>query len=72
MSTGTLNLNAEELRSLVEEMVEEKLSTIFHDPEDDLELTDELKRVLANQTNRIKSGERGESLEDVVSRLGLG
>ena len=56
---------------MVGEMVEEKLAELLNDPEDDLELTDELKELLARQSERVKNGERGVPMKDVVSRLGL-
>ena len=71
MSVKVLQITVEDLRRVVDEMVEEKLAVLFKDPEDDLEFTDELKKVLARQTERIKNGDRGEALEDVVARLGL-
>jgi hypothetical protein len=71
MNTEVLQINADELRRMVDEMVEEKLATLFKDAEDDLEFTDELKEILARQSERIKNGDRGEPMEDVVRRLGL-
>ena len=71
MNTKVLQITVEDLRQVVDEMVEEKLAVLFKDPEDDLEFTDELKEILARQNERIKRGDRGESLEDVVARLGL-
>ena len=71
MNTEVLQINVSDLRRMVDEMVEEKLAVLFKDPEDDLEFTDELKAILARQNERIKKGDRGESLEDVVARLGL-
>lgn len=71
MNTKVLQINVSDLRRMVDEMVEEKLTVLFKDPEDDLEFTDELKAILARQNERIKNGDRGESLEDVTARLGL-
>lgn len=71
MNTEVLQINVSDLRRMVDEMVEEKLTVLFKDPEDDLEFTDELKAILARQNERIKNGDRGESLEDVTARLGL-
>ncbi len=71
MNTEVLQINVSDLRRMVDEMVEEKLTVLFKDPEDDLEFTDELKAILACQNERIKNGDRGESLEDVTARLGL-
>ena len=71
MNTKVLQITVEDLRQVVDEMVEQKLAVLFKDPEDDLEFTDELKKILASQNERIKKGDRGEALEDVVARLGL-
>ncbi len=71
MSVKVLQITVEDLRRVVDEMVEQKLAVLFKDPEDDLEFTDELKAVLARQNERIKNGDRGEALEDVAARFGL-
>lgn len=71
MNANVIQVTQDELRQLVDEMVEEKLATLFRDPEDDLEITDELREVLIRQSERIRNGERGEPLEKVVKRLGL-
>ena len=71
MNTEVLQISVNDLRRMVDEMVGEKLAVLFKDPEDDWEFTDELKEILARQSERIKRGDRGEALEDVVARLGL-
>jgi len=71
MNEDVLQISPDDLRRMVEEMVEIKLATIFHDPEDGLELTDELKKILARQDERIKNGDRGVPFEEVVAELGL-
>jgi len=71
MNTEVLQISVDDLRRLVDEMVEEKLAILFKDAEDDLEFTDEFKEMLARQDERIKNGDRGESLADVAARLGL-
>lgn len=71
MNTEILQISVEDLRQLVNKMVEEKLAVLFKDAEDDLEFTDEFKEILARQDERIKNGDRGETLEDVLARLGL-
>ncbi len=71
MNTKVLQITIEDLRQVVDEMVEEKLAVLFKDPEDDLEFTDELKELLARQNERIKNGDRGETLADVAARLDL-
>ncbi len=71
MNTEILQISVKDLRRLVDEMVEDKLAVLFKDAEDDFEFTDELKEILARQNERIKNGDRGEALEDVIARLGL-
>ena len=71
MNTEVLQISVDDLRRMVDEMVEEKLAVLFKDAEDNLEFTDELKEIFARQDERIKRGDRGEALEDVVARLGL-
>ena len=71
MSVRVAQMTVEDLRQVVDQMVEEKLAVLFKDPEDDLEFTDELKEILARQNERIKNGDRGESFEDVARRIGL-
>jgi len=71
MNTEVLQISVDDLRRLVDEMVEEKLAILFKDAEDNLEFTDEFKEMLARQDERIKNGDRGESLADVAARLGL-
>ena len=71
MNVKVLQISVDDLRRIVDEMVEEKLAILFKDAEDDLEFTDELNEILARQSEEIKNGERGEPLEDVIARLGL-
>ncbi len=71
MSVKVAQMTVDELREMIGAVVEEKLMILFKDPEDDLELTDELQERLLRQTKEIENGERGEALEDVVARLGL-
>ncbi len=70
MSVKVSQMTVDELREMIGVVVEEKLQSLFAN-EDDLEFTDELKEILARQGKRIKNGDRGEALEDVVARLGL-
>ncbi len=70
MSVKVSQMTVDELREMIGVVVEEKLQSLFAN-EDDLEFTDEVKEILARQGERIKNGDRGEALEDVVARLGL-
>lgn len=70
MNTKVLQISIEDLRQVVDEMVEEKLRNLFDD-EDDLELTDTLQKRLLRQKKEVENGERGEAFEDIAARLGL-
>lgn len=71
MNTNVLEVTPEDLRVMIDDMVEEKLASIFGDLDEGLELTDGLKARLLRQKKETENGERGESLENVVLRLGL-
>ena len=71
MNTKVSQITVEELREMIGEVVEEKLRSIFLEREDDLELKDELVERLERQMAQVDAGERGETFEDVVSKLGL-
>jgi len=70
MSIKVSQMTVDELREMIGAVVEEKLQMLLAD-EDNLELTDELKRRLFWQTKEVENGERGEALGDVAARLGL-
>ena len=71
MNTTVAQMTVEELREVIGSVVEEKLADLFKDSEDDLEFTDEFKQILARQNERVRNGDRGEALENIVARLGL-
>lgn len=71
MDTKVSQITVKELREMIGEVVEEKLRAVFRNREDEFELKDDLVQLLENQKSQVDSGERGEALEDVTSRLGL-
>lgn len=62
-------VNIEELRLMVDYLVEQKLIELFGDPEDDLEFNDEFKAKLSQMT--VWSDDRTQSFESVVRKLGI-
>jgi hypothetical protein len=52
-------------------LVEAKRTDALGDPEEKLELRDDLRERLALQRSAVARGERGESFDDIVRRLGL-
>lgn len=71
MSATTLDITAEELMALVKNIVDERIIEIIGDPEDDLELRDELKVRLLNQRKEADNGDYGIPLNEVLKRLEL-
>lgn len=74
MSVETVELvqiSTHDLRRMVDEMVEEKLATFHMDPDEGLEITDEIQERLLRQQKEVENGKSGEPFEDVIARLGL-
>lgn len=69
MATTVSQMTVLELRNLIGEVIEEKLSFLID--EDEMEITDELRERLVRQKKQIENGDRGTSMEDVMTRLGL-
>lgn len=64
-------MTKEELRMLIDEALEQKLIELFGDPDEGLDLSDDLKKRLLQQKVAVENGERGKSLADVTKELGL-
>ena len=65
------DLSTDELKTLIRETVAESLADLLSDPDAGLELNDDLRLQLLAQQETVASGERGESLSDVLENLGL-
>ncbi len=64
-------MTKEELKEMIETIVEEKLIELLGDPDEGLQLRENIRERLLRQKAAVAAGERGESLEDVMRRLGL-
>jgi hypothetical protein len=60
-----------ELRDLIGEVVEERLSALLGDPDEGLQLRPEVVERLHEQIASVERGERGVPAEDVFGRLDL-
>ena len=69
MTVGELTL--EELRQIVEQVVEEKLRELLGDPDEGLVLREGVQARLRWTLEAERSGARGLSTREVVERLGL-
>lgn len=72
MSSTVIEITTDELRFMVDNLVEEKLVALFGDPEADLELRDDLKERLLKQRHEIKDGvAKTYSFNEVIAKLDL-
>lgn len=71
MSTTVAQMTADELRELIEETIEQKLFELLSDPDEGLSLRKAMQNRLLRQQQAVANGERGESFDTVVQRLGL-
>ncbi len=64
-------MTTEELKEMLGELIEAKLTEVLGDPYQGLELRETVRQRLELQQSAVARGERGESFEDVARRLGL-
>lgn len=64
-------MTKEELREMIEAIIEQKLLELLGDPDEGLPIRKALRDRLLRQKQAVSRGERGEPFEDVVRRLGL-
>ena len=65
-------MTKEELREMIETIVEQKLLELLGDRDEGLPIRKVVRDRLLRQRQAVANGERGEPLEDVAQRLGLG
>jgi len=66
-----VQMTKDELREMIETIVEQKLLELLGDPDEGLPIRKAIRDRLLRQKQAVASGERGESFEDVIRRLGL-
>lgn len=71
MPITVAEMTKEKLQDLIGAVVEEKLQQLFADPDEGLEIHDELRDRLLRHQKSISTGESGKSLDDVMTQLGL-
>ena len=64
-------MTKEELREMIETIIEEKLLELLGDPDEGLPIRKTIRERLLRQKEAVASGERGEPFEEVIRRLGL-
>ena len=66
-----MQMTKEELQEIIESAIERKFMELIGDPDEGLEIREELRERLVRQKQAVAEGDRGDSLEEVVQRLGL-
>ncbi|MCH7748998.1 MAG: hypothetical protein IH939_12985 [Acidobacteria bacterium] len=70
-ATNVADMSKEELTDLIEATVEQKLIELLDDPDEGLEIREEVRESILRQRAAVAKGERGRPLEDVAKELGL-
>jgi hypothetical protein len=71
MATTVSEMTKGELKEMIETIIEEKLLELLGDPDEGLPIRKLVHDRLLRQKQAVAVGERGESFEDVMRRLGL-
>ncbi|MDQ7065019.1 MAG: hypothetical protein Q9P90_12345 [candidate division KSB1 bacterium] len=71
MATTVAQMTKEELREMIETIIEQKLLEWVGDPDEGLAIREALRKRLLQQKQAVAEGERDEPLKDVAQRLGL-
>jgi len=69
--TTVTRMTKEELREMIETIIEGKLLELLGDPDEGLPIRKTVRDRLLRQREAVASGERGEPFEEVTRRLGL-
>jgi len=64
-------MTREELREMIETIIEEKFLELVGDPDEGLPIRKTIRERLLRQKEAVASGERGEPFEEVIQRLDL-
>lgn len=71
MATTVAEMTKEELKGMIETLIEQKLLELLGDPDEGLQVRESVRKRLLRQQKAVAAGERGEPFEDVIRRLGL-
>ena len=71
MNTKVSELTVEELKQIIEEAVESRLSELLGDPDEGLELREEIEAWLKLSLQAEREGARGIPGQEVAAELGL-
>ena len=72
MAQTVAEMTADELRAMIEALIDQKLAEWMGDPDEGLELRDAVRERIVRQRQEFAAGQRGSTLDDVAHRFGLG
>lgn len=72
MTNAVLQMTPEELKDMIETLIEQKLMEMFGNLDDGLELQERVYQRLLRQKRAVIAGERGQPFAEVVQQLNLG
>ena len=72
MASNVGQLSTDELREIIGSVVEQKLKEMLGDPDEGFEIRAKVQDRLLRQKKTVANGERGEELDKVAKRLGIG
>ena len=72
MAANLGQLSTDELREIIGTVVEQKLKEMLGDPDEGFEIRAEVQNRLLRQKKTVANGERGEELDKIAKRLGIG
>ena len=71
MGTTITQMTKEELKELIESIVEQKMLELIGDPDEGVSMREDLLKRLKRQKDLVARGKRGKPLESVMKELGL-
>jgi len=72
MATTTVaEMSKDELREMIESLIEQKLLEILGDPDEGLEVRKPVRERLLRQKEAVAAGDRGQPFEEVVQQTGM-
>lgn len=72
MNTTTIaDLTVDQFKNLIREVVIQTLTEVLGDPDEDMELRDEIKIKIQQSLEAVKAGEKVIPAEEVAAKLGL-
>jgi len=72
MATTTVaEMSKDELREMIESLIEQKLLEILGDPDEGLKIRKPVRERLLRQKEAVAAGDRGQPFEEVVQQPGM-